>query len=285
MSMRVTIVGCGYVGEALARRWGEQAAVDLTVTTTREERRVELIPLARRVLVVRASDPTALFQALDGAQAAVFCMAPGGDRQVDADGYAATYRDSMRALQDLLPDLPQLRQIVYTSSCGVYGDAAGGWVDESTPAIPRDAHAAVLLESEQLLEQCRADQRRVCVLRLGAIYGPGRELIRRFKRLAGTTRPGDGRIHSNWIHRDDVAGAIAAAVAGGWDQTVNVVDDQPWLVADLLNQICNAADLPPVQWSGLEPGAKPMADRRISNRRLHSLGYELLHPRLLLRSE
>ena len=86
----------------------------------------------------------------------------------------------------------------------------------------------------------------MCVLRLGAIYGPGRELGRRFQALAGTTRPGDGQTHSNWIHRDDVAGA--------WDETVNVVDDQPWRVADLLD--------------------------RISNRRLHSLGYALLHPTL-----
>ena len=153
--MRVTIVGCGYVGEALARRWSDPSVVDLTVTTTREDRRVELTPLARQVLVVRASDPSALFQALDGADAAVFCLAPGGDRQVGADAYSATYRDSMLALQELLPDLPSLRQIVYTSSCGVYGGAAGGWVDEATPAIPRDDHAAVLLESEQLLEQCR----------------------------------------------------------------------------------------------------------------------------------
>jgi nucleoside-diphosphate-sugar epimerase len=278
--MRVTIVGCGYVGEALARHWGDQTAIELTLTTTREQRRAQLEPFARQVMVVRASDPIALEQALQGADVAVFCMAPGGDRQVDAEAYAATYRDSMLALQELLPVLPQLRQIVYTSSCGVYGDAAGAWVDEATPARPRDPHAAVLLESEQLLEQCRTDQRRVCVLRLGAIYGPGRDLNRRFKTLAGTTRPGDGRTHSNWIHRDDVAAAMAAAVAGGWDQTVNLVDDQPWPVAALLDQICKTANLPPVQWSGPEPGREPSADRRISNRRLRSLGYELLHPSL-----
>ena len=280
--MRVAIVGCGYIGEALARHWSDQPALDLTLTTTREERRSQLEPLAKRVLVVRAHDPSALQPALAGADAAVFCMAPGGDRQVDVEAYAATYRDSMLALQTLLPALPQLQQIVYTSSCGVYGDAAGAWVDEATPVKPRDAHAAVLVESEQLLEQCRSDARRVCVLRLGAIYGPGRDLMRRFRSLAGTTRPGDGSTHSNWIHREDVVGAIAAAVASGWDQTVNVVDDQPWPVAALLDRICSTAQLPPVQWSGPETGREPSADRRISNRRLHSLGYDLLYPTLQL---
>jgi nucleoside-diphosphate-sugar epimerase len=278
--MRVTIVGCGYVGEALARLLGAQAQSHLTLTTTREQRRAELEPLGHRVLALKASDAPALKQALEAADAAVLCMAPGGDRQVDAGVYAATYRDSVTTLLALLPDLPQLRQIVYTSSCGVYGDAAGGWVDESSPVVPRDAHAEVLVESEQLLAQARSEQRRVCVLRLGAIYGPGRDWSPRFKALAGTTRPGDGQSHSHWIHRDDVAGAMAAALAGAWDQTVNVVDDQPWRVAELLDRICAAAELPPVQWSGASPEATPMVDRRISNRRLRSLGYELLHPTL-----
>jgi len=278
--MRVTIVGCGYVGEALARLLGAQAQCRLTLTTTREERRAELEALGHRVLVLKASEASALKQALDSADAAVLCMAPGGDRQVDAGVYAATYRDSITALLALLPELPQLRQIVYTSSCGVYGDAAGDWVDECSAVVPRDAHAAVLVESERLLAQARSDQRRVCVLRLGAIYGPGRDLNRRFQSLAGTTRPGDGQTHSNWIHRDDVAGAMAAALAGAWDETVNVVDDRPWRVADLLDRICAAAELPAVQWSGASPEVKPMADRRISNRRLRSLGYALLHPTL-----
>lgn len=280
--MRVTIVGCGYVGEALARRWAAGASLQLTVTTTREQRRACLEPLAQRVLVLRASDAAALHRALEEAEVAVFCLAPGGDRQVDAAAYGATYRDSFVALQQVLPQLPQLRQIVYTSSCGVYGDAGGAWVDETTPVLPRDAHAAVLLESEQLLQGCRTGQRRVAVLRLGAIYGPGRELMQRFRALVGTTRPGDGRSHSNWIHRDDVAGALEAAVDGAWDQTVNVVDGQPWRVAALLDRICRAAELPPVQWSGPSADGTPSPDRRISNRRLRSLGYDLSHPTLQL---
>jgi nucleoside-diphosphate-sugar epimerase len=276
--MRVTIVGCGYVGEALARLLGAQPQSHLTLTTTREQRRAELESLGNRVLVLKASDAPALQQALESADAAVLCMAPGGDRQVDAGVYAATYRSSITTVLELLPELPQLKQIVYTSSCGVYGDAAGGWVDECSPVVPRDAHAEVLVESERLLAQARSDQRRVCVLRLGAIYGPGRDLSRRFQALAGTTRPGDGQNHSHWIHRDDVAGAMAAALAGAWDQTVNVVDDQHWRVADLLDRICAAEELPPVHWSGPSADAPSLPARRISNRRLHSLGYPLLHP-------
>lgn len=278
--MHITIVGCGYVGMALARHWLHDPAIQLTVTTTREERRPQLAPLAERVEVLQAGDASGLRRALQGAEAAVFCQAPTGNRLVSADDYSATYRDSFGALAALVEELPGLRQIVYTGSCSVYGDASGGWVDETTPASPRDAHGRVLLESEELLARCRTSGRRVCVLRLGAIHGPGRELGDRFRRLAGSTRPGDGRQHSSWIHRDDVVGAIVAAVSGGWDGVVNLVDDEPLPVAELLDRVLAAAGLEPVRWDPAAATGTPPADRRVSNRRLNQLGYRLRHPQL-----
>lgn len=278
--MRITIVGCGYVGRALARHWMRRGGNQLTVTTTREQRCTELTPLAQRVLVLRADDPAALRHALADAEVAVFSLAPTGDRPVDAAAYAATYSDSFRTLQGVAAELPNLRQIVYTSSCSVYGDSGGDWVDETTPLTPRDGHQEVLLDSEALLAGLRSARRRICVLRLGALYGPGRELADRFRPLAGTTRAGRGAQHSHWIHRDDVVGAIDAALAGAWDGVVNLVDDHPQTLAGLLEAACEAMGEPPVSW---DPGAETTTsavDRRISNRRLKSLGYTLRHPRV-----
>ena len=286
--MRITIVGCGDVGTALARHWRRQASaepqdpVTLTLTTTREERREALEALGARVLVLRADDREALAEALAEAEVAVFCLAPGGDKAVDAAAYAATYRDSFRTLVDLVPELPRLRQIVYTGSCAVYGDADGGWVDETTAPDPRDDHGRMLLDSETLLEGCRTAERTVCLLRLGAIHGPGRQVLHRFRRLAGTTRPGDGASHCSWIHRDDVVGAIATAVEQRWDGIVNVVDDAPLTVADLLHRVCEANGWEPVHWDPEQPREQPPADRRIRNGRLKALGYRLRHPQLQL---
>jgi len=286
--MRITIVGCGDVGTALARHWRRQASgeprelMQLTLTTTREERREGLEALGARVLVLRADDRGALAEALADAEVAVFCLAPGGDRAVDAATYAATYRDSFRTVVDLTPELPRLRQIVYTGSCAVYGDAGGDWVDETTPPDPRDDHGRVLLESESLLQSCRTAERAVCLLRLGAIHGPGRQLLHRFRRLAGTTRPGDGASHCSWIHRDDVVGAIAAAVDQRWDGIVNVVDDAPLTVAELMHRTCEANGWEPVRWDPDHPREQPPADRRIRNARLRSLGYSLRHPQIQL---
>lgn len=280
--MRITIVGCGYVGTALATHWSCGSQHRLTLTTTRAERLAELEPFAERVQVLQASDRIALQQALADAEVAVFCLAPGGTRAVDAETYEAVYRASCEALAALLPALPQLRQIIYTGSCAVYGDAGGNWLDESSVPRPRDEHGHVLLASERLLEACRSPGRQVCVLRLGAIYGPGRELGPRLSRLAGTTRPGDGRQHGNWIHRDDVVGAIDMAVRAQWDGLINLVDDQPQPLAVLLDELCRLRNLPAVQWDPSAASGPPMADRRIANRRLHQLGYQLRHPRLTI---
>ncbi|MFZ4566288.1 MAG: WbuC family cupin fold metalloprotein [Prochlorococcaceae cyanobacterium] len=109
--MRITIVGCGDVVAALARQWRRQGTVELTLTATLEEGR----------------------EALVDCEVVVFCL---------ADTDAATYRNSCRTLVDLMPLLPQLRQIVSISS-------------------------RVLLESEGLLQGCHTAERAVCLLRLG----------------------------------------------------------------------------------------------------------------------
>ena len=277
--MRITIVGSGYIGQALARHWRHNPDLHISLTTTTPERLAALEPLADRVLVCRADQADTLTAALRDADAAVFCLAPTGSSQVDAAGYRATYLDGVTTLQQVLPQLDRLRQLIYTGSCSVYGDAGGAWVDEATPTAPGDEHGQILLECEAVLNACRSPQRKVCLLRLGAIHGPGRQLADRFARLAGSTRPGSGQHHCNWIHRDDVVGAVAAALEQGWDETVNLVDDQPWTVAGLLEAICQARALPPVQWDSQQDAGSP-ADRRISNRRLHQLGYPLQHPRL-----
>ena len=278
--MRLTIVGCGYVGTTLARqcRQRDNSPIQhLTVTTTRRERVGELERIADQVLLCDASHPDQLFQDLESVDIAVLCLGPKGDRQVDGAGYRTTFINSFTCLQGLLPRLPKLQQILYTSSCSVYGDAGGNWVDESTPTEPRDEHSTVLLEAEALIQSmATANQRRICILRLAALHGPGRDLKHRFDGLAGLKRSGNGQRYTNWVHVIDAAGALQAAIHGGWSGVVNVVDDQPVRLVDLLDNALRRNNLEPIHWTG---GATPNScDRRISNHTLKQLGYQLIHP-------
>ena len=276
--MHLTIVGCGFVGLALARQLqAERSQLTLTLTTTREERYAELQPLADQVKICDAADPISLKQALSDAEIAVFCLGPKGDRQVDEDGYRNTFIDSFKCLTSLLPQLPQLRQIIYTSSCSVYGDAQGEWVSESTPTNPGNGHGAVLVDSESLLQAIHQPSRLVCILRLGALHGPGREFKDRFQNLAGQTRPGRGQQFTNWVHVDDVAGAIKAAMTEMWSGVINVVNDQPIRIAELIDRTLSSEGLEPIRW-GDDPKTASNG-RRVRNTRLHALGYVLKHPK------
>ena len=273
--MDLTIVGCGYVGLALAERLqARRPQLRLTLTTTSSERLEQLSPLADRVQICDATDPTQLLDALRQSSSAVFCLGPKGDRQVDANGYRHTFVDSFRCLTSLLPQLPELRQINYTGSCSVYGDAEGDWVDEQTPPEPSRGHGDVLLEGEQLLNGI--SDRRVCILRLGALYGPGRELDLRLRGLAGLERPGSGATYSNWLHVADAAGALEAALDAEWAGVVNVVNDEPIRLRDLVGRSLQRQGLAPVRWLGQDGSGS--GGRRIRNTRLKQLGYQLQHP-------
>lgn len=264
--LQITIIGCGWLGLALASHWRQRHG--LVLTTTRPERLPQLEELGATALVVQGDDRNAMARALEQAEVVVLTLAPRGDRQVDAAAYASTYLSTCRSLLELLPELPLLRQIIYTSSCGVYGDAGGDWIDESTPPQPRDGHAAVLLQVEALLGQVSHP---VALLRLGALHGPGRELAPRLARLAGSRRPGDGSTWSNWIHRDDAVAAIDRVLERGFSGTLNVVDGQPVTLRQLMDRVCSSQGLEPVQWTGGSEQA-PAANRRIRNTHLLALG-------------
>ena len=252
----------------------------LTLTTTSDERWGELQPLAEQVLICDAQNPKQLLRALIEADVAVFCLGPKGDRQVDARGYRRTYLGSLACLKQLLPKLPKLGQIVYTSSCSVYGDADGQWVDETTPAQPHDDHGTVLLEAEHLLEGIAATpSKQVCILRLGALHGPGRDLDQRFRGLSGQHRAGDGQRFTNWVHVADAAGAVRASIEKGWSGVVNVVNDEPIRLADLLDGVLSRQGLAPIQWSG--EAQRGGCNRRISNHQLKQRGYQLKYPTIL----
>jgi nucleoside-diphosphate-sugar epimerase len=280
--MRITILGAGYLGTALARHLHGRRDHAVAVTTTRAARRQELRAVSDAVHVLEGSDADAMAQSLAGSEVAVLTLAPTGTRQVGPEAYEDTYLSTVRSLRRILKGLPRLGQILYTGSCSVYGDAGGGWVDESTPPAPGDRHGEILLRAEQELLACGAGGRRACVLRLGAIHGPGREPGRRIRALAGSTRPGRGDHHCNWIHRDDAVGAIAFALERGLEGVINVVDDHPITVRDLMQAACRAEGLAPVRWDPAAATGPAPPDRRVSNRRLHRLGFRLRHPRLRL---
>ncbi|HSM84152.1 MAG TPA: NAD(P)-binding domain-containing protein, partial [Nodosilinea sp.] len=74
--MNATILGCGYVGTAVARRWVAQG-LHVTATTTRPERVEPLQAVADRVQVVTGSNLPGLVDLLHNQAVLLICVGAG----------------------------------------------------------------------------------------------------------------------------------------------------------------------------------------------------------------
>jgi nucleoside-diphosphate-sugar epimerase len=192
---------------------------------------------------------------------------PGGDLVTDlseADVLLVTAAPTEQGdpmLADMSPALDQarrLKQVVYLSTIGVYGDSGGAWIDETTPVAPNNVRSQRRVEAEAVWSAF--GQKRgigVQLHRLAGIYGPGRNLLIDVAEGSARRIIKPGQVF-NRIHVADIAGAIAAAldhpdVTGPF----NICDDEPSPPQDV---VAHAADLlrtPP-------PPAVPFEDAAMS---------------------
>lgn len=276
----IAILGCGYVGGALAEFWQAQGHF-VTGTTTTQNRVGLLSENLSRVVVMRGSDRQAMQSLLQGQDTVLVSVAPTGSRLADERTYATTYLDSAHSLVAGLLEAPTVKQIIYISSCSVYGDRQGNWVDETAPITPPDFRSQVILEAEQAVSSAAQDDRKVCILRLGGIYGPGRELVGKFGGMAGQTLPGSGDRIVNWVHLDDIMGAVEFARLNQLTGIYNVVDDSQLTVKEQLDQICQRYSLSPARWDPTQP-SRLSKSLRVSNQKLKAAGYPFFHPQLVV---
>jgi nucleoside-diphosphate-sugar epimerase len=181
----------------------------------------------------------------------------------------------------------QLRWIGYLSTTGVYGDRAGGWVDEAAPLLPTGERGRRRVAAEaRWLELQRRRGRPVHVFRLAGIYGPGRSALDavRSGRARRIAKP--GQVFSR-IHVADIAQALRASMARPRPGAIyNVCDDDPAPPADVIAFACDLLGVPPPPLMPVEQAElSEMAlsfyadNKRVSNRRMkEELGVSLLYP-------
>ncbi|MBD2038080.1 NAD-dependent epimerase/dehydratase family protein [Leptolyngbya sp. FACHB-321] len=267
-----TIIGCGYVGKAVAQRW--RSTLTVTATTTTPDRVADLESVAQRVQVVKGNDEAGVRSLLQ--DQAIVLLSIGAP---NANAYEETYLQTAKTLVAALKDAPTVQQVIYTGSYAVYGDRQGGWVDETSDIVPANRNGELLAETEQIL-LAASDVLKVCVLRLGGIYGPGRELTKIFGRAAGTTRPGNGEDAANWVHLDDIVGAIDFARQQSLTGVYNLVGTVPTTTGVLLERLFATHGLPNVTWNVSQSSTRPY-NARVSNQKLREAGYQFLYPQIL----
>lgn len=264
------IVGCGYVGMALARRLVAEGR-DVTITrrdaAAVQRAAAELDPLRPdhgprvRSLAVDLSRPILGF----APGSIVVCLAPPG-------------LDPVGEIKNLALASAGCR-LVYVSSTGVYAPGGGEWVDEGWPIEPVTAAGRARVAAESALP------RSAVALRAAGIYGPGRGLAARL--ASGSYRiVGDGSAHVSRIHVQDLVEAIVCAGNSHVAGPVNVADDDPAPIGELADRIAGelgVAPPPRIPATDVDSEVAGMltADRRIANTRMkRELGVVLRHPRI-----
>ncbi|WP_457279480.1 SDR family oxidoreductase [Polaromonas sp. P5_D5] len=237
---RVLIVGCGDVGQRVARLLPRN--VRLMALTSSPERLPAL--RAQRITPLQGNlDDAASLRRLAGVATRVVHLAPPPGDQPDWRTDPRTLA-LLRALR--LRSLPQ--SLVYGSTSGVYGDCGGEWVRETRPLKPHTPRAQRRVHAEAHLRLFgRATGTRVHLLRIPGIYAPDREGgTPRGRLLKGTpVLRAEDDVYTNHIHADDLARACLAALWRGKPQRAsNASDDTQLKMGDYFDLAADLYGLP-----------------------------------------
>jgi nucleoside-diphosphate-sugar epimerase len=263
--MTVLIAGCGDLGTEVGLRL---AALGHTVLGLR--RRADVLPAPLTGVSVDLSTQRPSVPA--DTDLVIVTIAAGNP---DPVVYRAAYVTGLANLLDALDAAGVTpRRFLMVSSTAVYDVDDGSTVDEDTPANPGPGTDSILLEAEQLLHDRIPS---AVVLRLGGIYGPGRERLIDQVRQGRATVAERGRL-SNRIHRDDAAAMIVHLLLRAETPAPLYlgVDSTPVPVVEVLGFLAGELGLPAPEI--VETGGRRGGDKRVSNRRVLETGFRFSYP-------
>jgi len=264
------VIGCGDLGSPLA---GACAAAGWDVWGLRRSK--QPLPPGVEPIFADVARPETLEPLRSLAPGYVVAALTPGESS-DAR-YRAVYVEGLaHCLQRL--DRSRLRRFFWVSSTSVYHQHDGSRVDETTPATPTGFAGARLLEAERVLADSGLPH---TILRLGGIYGPGRDRLLRQLR-AGQRSPEAAGHYSNRIHRDDAVGILwfllQGAAAGMELETLYLgVDREPTPISEVERWFAGFLGLDYDAMTALAAPARG-GNRYCDSTRLQRLGYRFAYP-------
>lgn len=195
--MKISIIGSGWLGQPLLQALVHDGHE--VIGTSRSVETLDRIEEAGGIGVLLSLPGALPDKLLNNPEVVIITLPPGG-RQLGKDA-PGIYLQRLEALAPLLAvGNPPL--VLYTSSTGVYG-AAAGVVDETAAVQPNTHSGKAVIAAEKWLLREAAN---LAILRLAGLVGPGRHPGRFY---GGRSRPipqCDAPV--NLVHRDDVIAAI-----------------------------------------------------------------------------
>ena len=261
--MRILVLGCGYVGLPLAQE---------LVRLGHEVHAARRSPFSANGITTHQVDVTQRdsFGSLPPEFDWVFLTASSS--RGDAMMHRAVFTDGTHNLLNWLGN--SRARVLFTSSTSVYPQTNGNWVDEKSPEKPSTGTAQHLAQAEEMLIE---SDHSCTILRVSGIYGPERgHLYRQFLKDEAVIS-NSGKRWMNMIHREDVIGAILAAIEAE-SGIYNATDNEPvtegaffeWLTDRL------GKSMPPENESLIQKRA--VTNKRVRNTKLKTTGWVLRFP-------
>lgn len=279
----VAIVGAGWLGRTLAGELRRQVGApqrDAVLATTRsgtwgdEDQAPPHVDLA--AWDSANDDAAVLRDHIAGARSLVVAWSSGGGDQDRRKVYVEGGHKLLQAIEGL-----GIERVVYTSSTSALPNV-DAWLDEDCRAWPLTERGKVQREAEELFAETLTEREVPwVVLRLGGLYGPGRELGRLYKLEPTRQLKGDGNTPTNLIHRDDAVTALLAALALDREHSaiVHAVDDDHCTRREMYQRLSEHANSPAPVWEKAAPREAVGIGKKVGNRRLKRLlRVELRHP-------
>lgn len=261
---QIVIAGCGDVGNRLGRLLLEAGHEVLGI-------RRQLGALYPGIQGVGADLKTGagLEKLPTGCDTLVFAAAGAGRQEA---AYRQLYIDG---LNRTLERMVHVKRVLFTSSTAVYAQDDGRWVDELSETAPLRFNGKVMLEAEAVTLEVGGGQ----VLRLGGLYGPGRERVLRLVE-AGQACVEHPPRYTNRIHCEDAARAAYHLLTSGPAPqsmpTVLGVDDAPAAEHEVRDWL--ATQLGVAQPPRDKQSASKSQNKRCRNTLLRDAGFSFRFP-------
>lgn len=267
MARRTLIVGCGYLGLALAREL-QSRGDEVSVWVRSEDSAAQLAGKRFAQVITGNVADEACWGVAGPFDAVVHCASSGG-------GGVAAYREVyLEGARQMNRHQPKARRVL-VSSTSVYGQTEGEEVNEGSEAAPKSETSQVLVEAE-----CEAIKMGAMVVRAAGIYGPGRAALFEKFRRGDAAMEGDGSRWVNQIHRDDLASAVIQLLElGAPGQVYNAADDEPVMLRDFYAWCSERLGKPMPKPGPSDPNRKRgMTSKRVVNRKLRATGWNPVFP-------
>ena len=273
--MNIAIIGCGYIGSALSIFWNKKK-YNITATTRSSKKLKILGKFAQRCSLFYGGDENTITSLVNDNDIIVLTLSAD-----TLNEYENTFLKTAQALRHAAIGCSSPRRLIYTSNAMIYGDHQGKWVDENSFLFPSNDATKILIETENILlstTECKWD---VCIYRLGEIYGPGREISKKIKKLKHMILWGKGDFYTNMIHQEDIIRAIDYSLQFRLKGIYNLADDDHPTQKIFYEDVCQKLHLEQLIWDKSHE-LIPRINARMSNHKIKSAGFSFLYPHRLL---